>query len=192
MPAQAAAGTLGAVTASRELVLDLRPDGEPCADAPVAATASSGDRAGAGRRSSGEAAPDGAVTTVELIINMVITGLLLASIGAVISLSARVFGADENASDPPQRVVQRELSRTAERMLVVDDCESPDDKKAYSECLELAEVPFPATISKPSWSGYPADDVLCWMAESLRACAPPPSPTPASQSAGTTTPTTPP
>ena len=130
-----------------------------------------------GRRSpghgSGTACDDG-MSAVELVINMVITGLVIASVGSMVSLSLRVFGAQEDVSEPPRRVVQRELARAAERMLVTERCDNPPGKTKRSECLEPAEVPFPlpavgssTTYTVPSmYNSADYEGVSCWMVES--------------------------
>ena len=123
------------------------------------------------------------MTAIEAIINMMVTGALLASIGGIVTLSVRMLGSDDRVGDPPQRVVQRELARASERMLVLEKCDSPSTAVKYSECLELAEVPFPnpsGALEKqgqntlvygplPDWhKNQGHENVVCWMVEGSR------------------------
>lgn len=115
-------------------------------------------------------ASDSGLSLLELIINMMLTGLVVASVTGLIAMSLRMFGVRKNISSRPQRIVQQELARTAERMLIKEECENPalPTVTSHIECLEGKEISFPQPMPKPA--GLPShidpDYALCWMVES--------------------------
>lgn len=111
-------------------------------------------------------ASDKAATHMELIVNILITGIVVASVTSLIAMALQFFGVEKDSNLSPHRTVQRELARTAERMLIEEKCANPDNAKSHLDCLERVEISFPkpaAPVPRPHDPDY---DPICWIVES--------------------------
>lgn len=128
-------------------------------------------------------ASDAGATLIELIISTAIGGILLISVAGLITMAIKTFSTHSTRTSNPHRITQHALARTAERMMILEECANPTGVDDHTECLERAEISFPApaeSVSSPSSPPYPdpvpappnpannvdANNTLCWMVDS--------------------------
>lgn len=91
-------------------------------------------------------ASDAGVSLIELIISTVIAGILLISVAGLIGMAIRTFGTRDGSTSNPHRITQHALARTAERMMIAEECANPSTATNHTECLERAEISFPKPV----------------------------------------------
>lgn len=131
-------------------------------------------------------ASDAGATLIELIISTVIAGVLLISVAGLIGMAIRTFRVQDGNTSNPYRITQHALARTAERMMIIEECANPDTAEDHKDCLERAEISFPKPVPPSSHPTNPADpekgkrpdrydttssaysghNVLCWIVDS--------------------------
>lgn len=126
-----------------------------------------------GRPAMPRGAPDGGMTAIEAVVDVVVVGVVMSAMASLLLLSMNSFTPVKDVGNEPDQAAQRELSRRAARMLAGESCDNPSGETTRSECLDVAATPFPRPYPPPSpaWSGYPrtspstvaTESVVCWM-----------------------------
>lgn len=113
-------------------------------------------------------ASDAGATIIELIMTTVIAGILLMSVAGMIAMAIRTFSTQNTNTSNPHRITQHALARTAERMMIIEECANPSGVEDHTECLERAEISFPEPVPTADWPGVYSftNGDLCWMVDS--------------------------
>ena len=117
-------------------------------------------------------ASDAGASLIELVISTAIAGILLISVAGLIGMAIRTFGTQDDNTSNPHRITQHALARTAERMMIIEECANPTTATDHEKCLERAEISFPKPVPRGDWPNKydplytDHHNVLCWMVDS--------------------------